>query len=307
MKTRRILYTICFMLLCAVDWVNGSQDGRLQFIATNLVGVLFAVIICASAKFKEFLKPVYYVWGGIVLIGAPSAIAVGLDCYHYPYPGKLITAVINVCIYGFIVIHTFSRYLASRTKKIYRLPVLTLWFTMLLVMVFSPDHPVWPVLFAFMFGSFYLTEYDAKEFRNILYGAVDGIILAFVLMQGCSFLFRPYDEVRYHGAYANTNINALFYLMVYSALLCKSVLLKKEQKSRVLQILFIVLSGMMYGFVTLTGCRTALLAMFAVTALIKVIWLPEVLMPQSKYYRLGVVFIIVILLAFGVLRNVFDF
>ena len=50
-----------------------------------------------------------------------------------------------------------------------------------------------------------------------------------------------------------------------------------------------------------------LVPLFAVTALIKVIWLPEVLMPQSKYYRLGVVFIIVILLAFGVLRNVFDF
>ena len=71
MKTRRILYTICFTLLCVVDWVNGSQDGRLQFVATNLIGVLMGIVILSTYRFKEFLKPAYYVWAAVSVI-APT-------------------------------------------------------------------------------------------------------------------------------------------------------------------------------------------------------------------------------------------
>ena len=62
------------MMLCVTDWVVGSQDGRLQFIATNLTGVSVGILILGTYKFKDFLKPVYFVWSGIILLGAPAAI-----------------------------------------------------------------------------------------------------------------------------------------------------------------------------------------------------------------------------------------
>ena len=60
---KRILFTVSFFLLSIIDWVLGTQDGRYQFVATNLTGVAVAVIICSTYQIKEFLKPIYYVWG----------------------------------------------------------------------------------------------------------------------------------------------------------------------------------------------------------------------------------------------------
>jgi hypothetical protein len=263
MKTRRILYTICFALLCVVDWVNGSQDGRLQFIATNLIGVLMGVVILSTYRFKEFLKPAYYVWAALSVIGAPIAILWAQS--HYPYQGKFITAVINVCLYGFILIRTIEQKAVYKKTYNVRWPFLAVWLAMMIYMMFSPDRVMWPIWFAVMFGTFCLTEHDRDRFDHLLNGMTDGIVIGFVLMTLCTFLFRPYDEARYHGAYANSNINALFYLMVYCALLGKQMLLKKAQKPVAIRVLYLLFAGAMFGFVSYTGCRSALLAMFAVS------------------------------------------
>jgi len=44
-------------------------------------------------------------------------------------------------------------------------------------------------------------------------GLANGIILGFFLIQIFAYGFRPYDEVRYKGAYSNCNVNSLMYLM----------------------------------------------------------------------------------------------
>ena len=52
----RIIYTICFIALCAIDQFSGSLTGRVQFVTTNLTGVVMAVIILSAYDIKSFKK-----------------------------------------------------------------------------------------------------------------------------------------------------------------------------------------------------------------------------------------------------------
>ena len=45
-------------------------------------------------------------------------------------------------------------------------------------------------------------------------GMVDGTIISFFMLQIFAYGFRPYDVVRYIGAFSNSNITALHYLLV---------------------------------------------------------------------------------------------
>ncbi len=47
--------------------------------------------------------------------------------------------------------------------------------------------------------------------------------------------------------------------------------------------------------------------LLAAGAVVKVVFKPDLLMPRSRFYRVTALICLVILLAFGVLRNVFDF
>ena len=90
---------------------------------------------------------------------------------------------------------------------------------MLFFMLFSVNENIWPAWFAIVFGIFYLTDFDKQSIDNIYISIVDGIIIGFFAIQGMALLFRPYDMVRYVGLYINPNINALFYLVSYTAFL----------------------------------------------------------------------------------------
>ncbi|MBR1860438.1 MAG: hypothetical protein IJ796_01045 [Lachnospiraceae bacterium] len=266
----RIIYTICFIALCAIDQFSGSLTGRVQFVTTNLTGVVMAVIILSAYDIKSFKKPVYAIWAGICLVGAPIAVVTGLKVY--PYKGQWISGVLNVCIYGFIAIRVLLEMVSRRRAEKagglssgVRWSVFILWSGMLILMLASRNESIWPLWFLFMFGSFYLTDYGPERLKKLYLGAIDGVIISFFIIQGLALLFRPYDEARYLGMYLNPNINALFYTMSYCALLCKWFILKKENKILILRILCGLFGAAMYGFGVLTGCKSALLAMIAVT------------------------------------------
>lgn len=251
----RVVYTLCFVALCIIDWMAGCMAGRVQFVSTNCTGIVIAIIILSGYRFKDFLKPVYAVWLGLSLILAPLAVYYGFQ--YYPYRGQWLSGVVNVCIYGFIAIRVITRQLVEKKKANIRWIVFFIWLAMMVLMVVSKNEAIWPLWFSIMFGSVYLTEYRREQEKFIYIGLVDGVIIAFFLIQGAALLFRPYDMVGYRGMYLNCNMNALFYVMVFCAFLCKYIYLTIENKKVVWKVLTLLFAGSMFGFVVLTGSRTA--------------------------------------------------
>ena len=50
-----------------------------------------------------------------------------------------------------------------------------------------------------------------------------------------------------------------------------------------------------------------MIPLLVLAAVVKVIFLPEFLFPKSRFYRVSTIAAIVVLIVFGVLRNVFEF
>lgn len=231
--------------------------------ATNMTGVVLAIIIFSFFTAKSFFKPIYAIWVVFCIVAIPLGIRVALDVY--PYKGQVISGAINVILYGFILIHVFFDLFTTRKIVGLRIPICFLWLIMLVIMFLSVNENIWPIWFAIIFGLYYVSDITLDTDRNIYMSIPDGIILGFFFIQGMALVFRPYDLVRYVGLYVNPNFNAMFYLMSYSSFLCKWFVLKKQRKYPLLRVLLGLFAGSMYGFTIFTGSKSAILAMLLIT------------------------------------------
>ena len=260
---RRIVYSLCFFFLCIINWGASTLDGRIQFVMTNSTGLVMAVIILSGYRIKDFIKPVYAIWTGVITIGMPFVIFWGLR--NYPYKGQWISGSVNVCIYGYIVIAILCKNIVEKKYSGVKWPVFICWLVMIIYMVLSRNEAIWPLWFGGMFGSYYLTDYTVEKESLILESLICGIIAGFVVIQGGALLFRPYDSVRYLGLFLNPNINASMYVLTYAAFLGAWYILKKKDTHISLRMIAALLSGSMWGFVLLTGCRSGFVALFLIT------------------------------------------
>lgn len=89
------------------------------------------------------------------------------------------------------------------------------------LIMMSPSRSVWPLWYLTIFSLFYFTKFEKVDFAYLCEAMADGIILAFIVLQIYAFGYRPYDQLRYYGAYSNCNITALHYLVTYVAILMK--------------------------------------------------------------------------------------
>lgn len=267
---KKIVYTLCFVVLCMIDQLKGSADGRIQMIAVNCTGFVMAVIILSAYRLKDFVKIPYFVWTVIFLIGGVLAYSWGRE--NYLYQGRWITGILNVGIYGYIVIRIISKVTVERAFPKINKGLFILWLVMMVGMIISRNDSLWPFWFLVMFGCFYLTDYSKEELSALFESMINGLIIGFILVQGAAFVFRPYDVIRYRGMYANPNMNGLFYVVSYCAFLCKCYQLKQKDALLVWQFLTAILAGSMYGFALLTQGKTTLLAMVVVTVIFLVFY-----------------------------------
>lgn len=236
----------------------------MQFVVINLCGVLIGIMILSGYSLGDFIKPIYLIWLLIVLVAYPMILTYGYE--DYPYKGQLITGLINIALYGVITIAVVRKNIIEKKFSKVRWSVFTAWIVMIGLMLASKNERVWPLWFGAMFGAFYLTDFGKEKTELIFKSIPDGVILGFFMIQGHAFLFRPYDVTpRYIGMYVNPNMNSIMYLMAYCGFLAKLFVIKKEHRNKALSVVVMLLSGAMYGFVILTGCRIALISMICVT------------------------------------------
>lgn len=265
---RRALYTLCAIVLSAIDFVLNTQNGDRWSVAVNVTGIVMLVIIASQYPVRKMLTPVNYIWSGLCAAIIVAAVASGRDSIMHVYVWAFVVAVVNIwwiVIYGKYLLPKFWRERGWKRIK----PGLTgwIWIAMMLLMFFSRSGRLWPVWFLAMFGMFYLTEYGPGERDALMDGMVDGTIISFFLLQIFAYGFRPYDVVRYAGAFSNCNITALHYLLVYAMVFFKLHLLHQREAKKGWKLFYFTGACGLLGFMFLTMGRTAWQTAFLLTVL----------------------------------------
>ena len=263
---KRLLYALCFCMFCLIDQRSKTCSGLDGWLETfrDLTGVVMAVIIMSHYRLEDFRKRKvpYLVWSVVSVVGGIAAIWWGKNNYYFF--NDWIVKVIDVVLFGYILIHTFiSVVLEKQYPKLNKKFAIT-WLAMMVLMIVSRSTYIWPFCYLVMFGCFYLTDYSKEEQDDLFQGMLDGIILGFFLMQGWCFAFRPFDnwDYRYVGVYNNCNINALFYLVVLSAVFAKIIYVNRIGASKWIRAYYWLGAGVVLAFLFMTIGRTGWMTAF---------------------------------------------
>ena len=267
---------MCFFALMVIDWTRGSQVGSTWAWTVNMTGVVMAVILFSAYSLKDFCKPVYGIYSVLCLAALPISYYWWNLHQAAIYRDKLLTAVINVWLLGIFVIKWLIEIWEKRQSLNLKCLILTMksnWLEtltvlMLLLILFSKNEDVWSLWYLAMFGLFYHTKYDKKLLSEMQQGMLDGIILSFFVLQGAAFIFRPFDDFhkRYKGIYSNCNITALFYSVVFVALILKLFYVRRNNDKKWKEVLCFLFAGGVLGFVILTISKTAWISLIIVSA-----------------------------------------
>lgn len=263
---KRIIYSIAFIWLCYLDHIIGSATGYWQYALKNYTGVVIGIIILTAYSIKDFLKVPYAIWGIVFFAGRAAALhwAEGNVASYERFEA----VVWNIGIYGLIWIRMLYGWFIEKKKKAMNWAAFGLWLSMMAGMILIRWDVVWPRFFLLFFSSLYLTDFSQKDLETLFTGMIEGIIIGFIILQGYACMYRPYDMLRYEGMYSNANINALFYLTVYAAVMCKWYQMKRRNRPLMLRIPILALAGILISLTIFTMGRIAMIGFFFVTILL---------------------------------------
>lgn len=265
MQGKYVLYVLCFMALNYIEYLRATKTGDVWKTAANCTGLVIMVIVFSQIPIRKFLKPVYYGYtvlciAAICLIYLHWQQHIGEYCF-----GQMATAVMNVWWLGMAVPYFFRQVIEEKVLKP-RIGVLGwTWILFTVWTVISVAGRWWPLWYLFMFGIFYLTRFSREDKVYLVEAMLDGTIVSFFILQTYAYLFRPYDNSRYHGAFVNSNMMALYYLIIYCMVLVKLHLLHVEKAKWGWKLFYLIGAAGMLGFQFLTICRTSWICSVVIT------------------------------------------
>jgi hypothetical protein len=274
------LYAFCFLCLTLIDWSRCSQSGWIWAFSVNLTGPLLCILILSHFSFRKLHLLPYVIW---TLIWAVISLLVVFVCryaFPYGYIYQYLTGTLNVFCLGVMGIRMWQAKIKLPDMKTFQKILIVLWILLVLCMTVSPDQErVWPIWFFSFFTFFYAVPYTEAEKKQLWKGMSAGIILGFFALQIYAYGFRPYDLPRYRGAFGNSNMTALFYLVVLSMFLyllwdieleqrrLRDIGEKLKRNQVVWKYFYLLMAGGQVSFVFFTIGRTAMaLSLVLVTA-----------------------------------------
>lgn len=273
-KKEILLYSVCFFFLMIIEWIRFTQKWNIWATSLNLIGVFMAIIIATSLSWKkEKITPYIF----LIIIWIISTLIAYNIWKLYPgriFKSQLFTASFSLGCLSVVTLKMFrSGIFKEKLKKISKLNwIKILLFTLLsLFMFLSPYEDCWTPWFLWMFLLLYFLPLNKEKKQVLLQGMTIGILLGFFAIQGFALIFRPYWELRYQGAFVNCNMNALFYVTVYTVVLYRLYLIitkeKKDKKDKIQKLFYFILACSLLGLIQFTLCRTALVSIATITFL----------------------------------------
>ena len=259
------LYFLCFMALNYIEFLRSTATGDVWKTAANCTGLVIMVIIFSRLPVRRFLKPINYIYTMLCFV-AMGAVYLHWRQHIGEYSlGQMITAVMNIWWLGMVVPYFFRQVIEEKKLKLRIGALGWTWIVLTVWTVISVAGRWWPVWYLFMFGSFYLVRFEREQRAALFDAMIDGTIASFFIIQSYAYLFRPYDVVRYQGAFANSNMMALYYLIVYCMVLFKLHLLHEKKAKWGWKLFYLIGAGGLLGFQFLTICRTSWVCSVLVT------------------------------------------
>ena len=276
---RQLLYFLCFLAFELIDFLRNTQNGDIWSAAVGGTGLVMMVLIFSEYPLKEWHygkhTRVYMAIWTVCCLGIAGASALWQQHFILGiYKWTFFLGVWNVWwifLVGQEIVKRLWKAGSLRAK-----PDLTgvLALVMAFLMTFSRSGRLWPVWFAAMFGMFYVTGFTREKLEQLFEAMVDATIVAFFVIQIYAYGFRPYDVIRYLGAYPNSNVASLHYLVVYTMVLCKLHYLEKKNAKKGWRIFFFLGAAGLLDFMFLTMGRTSWVTAIVITCFygIFVIW-----------------------------------
>lgn len=276
---RQLLYFLCFLAFELIDFLRNTQNGDIWSAAVGGTGLVMMVLIFSEYPLKEWHygkhTRVYMAIWTVCCLGIAGASALWQQHFILGiYKWTFFLGVWNVWwifLVGQEIVKRLWKAGSLRAK-----PDLTgvLALVMAFLMTFSRSGRLWPVWFAAMFGMFYVTRFTREKLDQLFEAMVDATIVAFFVIQIYAYGFRPYDVIRYLGAYPNSNVASLHYLVVYTMVLCKLHYLEKKNAKKGWRIFFFLGAAGLLDFMFLTMGRTSWVTAIVITCFygIFVIW-----------------------------------
>ena len=276
---RQMLYFLCFLAFELIDFLRNTQNGDIWSAAVGGTGLVMMVLIFSEYPLKEWHygkhTRVYMAIWTVCCLGIAGASALWQQHFILGiYKWTFFLGVWNVWwifLVGQEIVKRLWKAGGLRAK-----PDLTgvLALVMAFLMTFSRSGRLWPVWFAAMFGMFYVTRFTREKLEQLFEAMVDATIVAFFVIQIYAYGFRPYDVIRYLGAYPNSNVASLHYLVVYTMVLCKLHYLEKKNAKKGWRIFFFLGAAGLLDFMFLTMGRTSWVTAIVITCFygIFVIW-----------------------------------
>lgn len=276
---RQLLYFLCFLAFELIDFLRNTQNGDIWSAAVGGTGLVMMVLIFSEYPLKEWHygkhTRVYMAIWTVCCLGIAGASALWQQHFILGiYKWTFFLGVWNVWwifLVGQEIVKRLWKAGSLRAK-----PDLTgvLALVMAFLMTFSRSGRLWPVWFAAMFGMFYVTRFTREKLEQLFEAMVDATIVAFFVIQIYAYGFRPYDVIRYLGAYPNSNVASLHYLVVYTIVLCKLHYLEKKNAKKGWRIFFFLGAAGLLDFMFLTMGRTSWVTAIVITCFygIFVIW-----------------------------------
>ncbi|HBA47463.1 MAG TPA: hypothetical protein DCZ91_06625 [Lachnospiraceae bacterium] len=264
-RFRKYFYFLCFFILCVCDQRVGSASGEIQLVCPNVILMVLSCIALSHYPLSSFRRRPFLI--SAVVFAAGSLLALFLIWPNTYYHYQLISGVIAAILYGCVLTQTvLAIFSAKRLPQGNPLGAGLLGLLMVLMLLSHHDRYN-GFLLCLSVLLLYLTDFTVLECEWMLKALGCSVLTAFFIFQGMAFVFRPYDSLRYLGLYANTNMNALFYQMVYCVFLCLFCILELKKGHGLLKWGSFCFACAMWSFVLLTMCRSAVLGMGAATGL----------------------------------------
>lgn len=273
-KMKRVLHVICFACVMLIDWSRGAAEWVYWATIINLVGVVMAIVMGSQFTWKKQSLKKYIIWCVICLLGSAIGYVVWQQNPGATFLTQYVTAVLGILSLGIVALRIWSERFEMQNATMGHPLLVAIFVIMSILMVCSRLGEIWQLYYLVIFGMFYLIPLKEEEKEDFWLSLADGCIVGFFVIQIWAYGFRPYDEIRYKGAYSNTNMNALFYLVTYIMVLFRLHYMwyKREQSGRkattlfsIFRVLFYLLAAGLCGFMVMTMTRTALLVGAAVT------------------------------------------
>ena len=262
---KKYFYFLCFLTLCICDQRIGSAGGETQLVCPNIVLMVLSCLALSHYPLSDFRRRRFWIPAIVCMAGAGLALGLMWPKVYYHY--QLLSGVIAAVLYGCVLIQTAHAIFSAKKLPRGSHPGLGLLGMLLVWSLLSHYDKYNGFLLCLSVVLMYLTDFTDREYDWMLKSLGGAVLTAFFVFQGLAFVFRPYDTLRYLGLYANTNINALFYQMVYCVFLGFFCALELKKEHCLLKWGSFCFACAMWSFVLLTMCRSAIAGMAAATVL----------------------------------------